>query len=86
LYFDVGDALVQEAVCSSRPREAPKILDRRRARGVVHLGEQVMDWRNPFSKTFRQILAVIAEFKLELIRQRTREGDDRASSEAPWAR
>ncbi len=45
-----------------------------------------MDWRNPFSKTFRQILAVIAEFKLELIRQRTREGDDRASSEAPWAR
>ena len=32
------------------------------------------DWTDPFARMFLQILAVIAEFEANLVRQRTREG------------
>ncbi|MCU1681923.1 MAG: Resolvase domain protein [Amycolatopsis sp.] len=38
------------------------------------LGASVYDWNDPFSRMFLQILAVVAEFEANLIRQRTREG------------
>jgi Resolvase, N terminal domain len=44
-------------------------------RGVrVALGGSVYDWNDPFARMFLQILAVIAEFEANLIRQLTREG------------
>lgn len=40
------------------------------------LGGPAYDWNDPFARMFLQILAVIAEFEVNLIRQRTREGMD----------
>ena len=38
------------------------------------LGGSAYDWNDPFARMFLQILALIAEFEANLIRQRTREG------------
>jgi DNA invertase Pin-like site-specific DNA recombinase len=40
----------------------------------VALGGSAYDWHDPFGRMFLQILAVIAEFEVNLLRQRTREG------------
>ena len=57
--------------------DALDILGQLSARGVrFALGRSVYDWNDPFSRMFLQILAVIAEFEANLIRQRTREGMD----------
>jgi DNA invertase Pin-like site-specific DNA recombinase len=49
------------------------------------LGGSVYDWEDPFARMFLQILAVIAEFEANLIRQRTREGMDIARQHS-WLR
>ena len=55
--------------------DALDILGQLSARGVrFALGTSVYDWNDPFARMFLQILAVVAEFKASLIRQRTREG------------
>ena len=55
--------------------DALDILSHRSARGVKFaLGGSVYDWHDPFGRMFLQILAVIAEFEVNLLRQRTREG------------
>jgi len=57
--------------------DALEILNGLSARGVrFALGGSVYDWTDPFAKMFLTILATIAEFEANLIRQRTREGMD----------
>jgi DNA invertase Pin-like site-specific DNA recombinase len=57
--------------------DALDILGQLSARGVrFALGGSVYDWDDPFARMFLQILAVVAEFEANLIRQRTREGMD----------
>jgi DNA invertase Pin-like site-specific DNA recombinase len=41
---------------------------------MFRMGGSVYDWADPMARMFLQILAVIAEFEVALIRQRTREG------------
>ena len=55
--------------------DALDVLNHLSARGVrFALGGSVYDWNDPFARMFLQILAVIAEFEANLIRQRTRDG------------
>ena len=55
--------------------DALDILGQLSDRGVrFALGTSVYDWHDPFARMFLQILAVVAEFEANLIRQRTREG------------
>jgi DNA invertase Pin-like site-specific DNA recombinase len=56
-------------------QDALDILSHLSQRGVKFaLGGSVYDWHDPFGRMFLQILAVIAEFEVNLLRQRTREG------------
>lgn len=55
--------------------DALAILEQLSERDVrFMLGGSVYDWKDPFARMFLQILAVVAEFEANLIRQRTREG------------
>jgi DNA invertase Pin-like site-specific DNA recombinase len=55
--------------------DALDILNGLSGRGVrFALGSSVYDWEDPFSRMFLQILAVVAEFEGNIIRQRTKEG------------
>jgi DNA invertase Pin-like site-specific DNA recombinase len=55
--------------------DALSILEDLSKRGVLFaLGNSVYDWNDPFGRMFIQILAVVAEFEGNIIRQRTKEG------------
>jgi len=57
--------------------DALDILGQLSARGVrFALGGSVYDWNDPFARMFLQILAVIAEFEANLIRQRRHQAAD----------
>ena len=55
--------------------DAPAISDSLAARGVrLSLGESVYDPTNPMGKCYFNMLATFAEFEVDLLRMRTREG------------
>jgi DNA invertase Pin-like site-specific DNA recombinase len=72
-----GDVLVVtklDRLARSVP-DAIEILGQLDKRGVKFaLGASVYDWSDPMARMFLQVLAVVAEFEGNLIRQRTREG------------
>lgn len=72
-----GDTLVitkLDRLARSVP-DALDILGRLSERGVrFALGGSVYDWGDPFARMFLQILSVVAEFEVNLVRLRTREG------------
>jgi DNA invertase Pin-like site-specific DNA recombinase len=72
-----GDRLVVtrlDRLARSVP-DALEILGQLAERGVhLALGPAVYDWDDPMARMFLQILAVVAEFEANLLRQRTREG------------
>jgi DNA invertase Pin-like site-specific DNA recombinase len=73
----LGDTLVVtklDRLARSVP-DAVEILGQLANRGVqLALGSVVYDWAAPMARMFLQILAVVAEFEANLLRQRTREG------------
>ncbi len=55
--------------------DARDIVEQLSSRGVLFaMGNSVYDWTNPNNKLFLNLLAMVAEFESDLIRQRTREG------------
>ena len=72
-----GDTLITpklDRLARSVP-DARDIIQGLSERGVrFQLGASVYDWNDPMSKMFIQLLAVFAEFELDLIRLRTKEG------------
>ena len=55
--------------------DAHDLLDELSRTGVKFaMGGSVYDWADPFGRMFLQILSVVAEFELNLVRMRTREG------------
>ena len=55
--------------------DARDIVEQLSTRGVLFaMGNSVYDWTNPNNKLFLNLLAMVAEFESDLIRQRTREG------------
>ena len=72
-----GDTLITpklDRLARSVP-DARDIIQDLSERGVrFQLGGAVYDWNDPMAKMFIQLLAVFAEFELDLIRMRTREG------------
>jgi len=75
-----GDTLITpklDRLARSVP-DARDIIQGLSERGVrFQLGGAVYDWNDPMAKMFIQLLAVFAEFELDLIRMRTREGMSR---------
>jgi DNA invertase Pin-like site-specific DNA recombinase len=72
-----GDTLVTpklDRLARSVP-DACDIISGLAARKVrFQLGSSVYDWEDPMSRMFLQMLAVFAEFEVNLLRMRTREG------------
>ncbi len=72
-----GDTLVVTKLdrLARSGRDARDIIEGLSERGVKFaLGASTYDWNDPFSKMFLSMLATFAEFELDLIRMRTREG------------
>jgi DNA invertase Pin-like site-specific DNA recombinase len=72
-----GDTLVVTALdrlARSVP-DAHEVLSQLSARGVkFQEGGKVYDWSTPVDRMYLQVLAIVAEFQANLIRQRTRDG------------
>lgn len=72
-----GDTLITpklDRLARSVP-DARDIIQGLHERGVrFQMGPTVYEWDDPMAKMFIQLLAVFAEFELDLIRMRTREG------------
>lgn len=72
-----GDTLVVTKLdrLARSGRDARDIIEDLHKRGVrFALAGSTYDWSDPFSKMFLSMLATFAEFELDLIRMRTREG------------